>query len=328
MNQVVRTLAVLAGLGVAGGAAVVGFGLYDVSARSGHLPGVSWLLHTTYRNSVKLRAPSEDKVPPLDDPDLIALGAGHYATACAPCHAVPGEPRSATMRVMEPEPPPIGAAVADWKPNELHWIVENGVKMSGMPAWPAAKRGDEVWSVVAYLEAVKAEAAPPVPSRNLSDAAYCKSCHGEIAGPVPRLDLQDGAYLAEQLRAYHSGIRPSGIMAQAVSLVSPDDFDDLAREFARKDKARPAPEAGDDSAGARLARRGTRDVPACLSCHGANDPQKGPVLFGQPRDFLKGQLELWRDGVYDHDRLMHAASRDLSDEDIAELSRYFAGDAP
>lgn len=328
MRRVVRTLAVLAGLGVAGGAAVVGFGLYDVSARSGHLPGVSWLLHTTFRNSVRLRAPSGDAVPPLDDPDLVALGAGHYATACAPCHAAPGKARSATMRAMEPEPPPIAEAVAGWQPNELHWIIENGVKMSGMPAWPAEKRGDEVWSVVAYLEAVKAEAAPPVPSRNLAGAAYCKSCHGEIGGPVPRLDLQDGAWLAEQLRAYRSGARPSGIMAQAVSRIAPGDVEELAREFARKDRARPAPDPGDDSVGARLARRGTRDVPACLACHGARDPQKGPVLFGQPRAYLSAQLELWRDGVYDHDRLMHAASRDLSDEDIAKLSRYFAGDAP
>ena len=58
MRAVLLTLAVLAGLGLTGAAAVVTFGLYNVSAQVGHLPGVSWVLHTTFRNSVALRAPS------------------------------------------------------------------------------------------------------------------------------------------------------------------------------------------------------------------------------------------------------------------------------
>ena len=58
MRQKLLVLAALAGLGLAGAAAVVGFGLYNVSAQVGHMPGVSWVLHTTFRNSVRLRAPS------------------------------------------------------------------------------------------------------------------------------------------------------------------------------------------------------------------------------------------------------------------------------
>jgi hypothetical protein len=137
-----RTLLILAALAVAGLAAavsIVSLGLYNVSARAGHLPGVSWVLHTTFRNAVRLRAPAEDEVPDLSDPALIALGAGHYATACAPCHAGPDDSRTATMRAMLPVPPPIREAVAGWQPSHLHWIVENGVKMTGMPGWPAGR---------------------------------------------------------------------------------------------------------------------------------------------------------------------------------------------
>src|SRR5688572_13779992 len=63
MRRVLRTLAVLAVLGALAGGAVVGFGLYNVSSRAGHLPGVSWVLHTTFRNSVRLRASRPDDMP-------------------------------------------------------------------------------------------------------------------------------------------------------------------------------------------------------------------------------------------------------------------------
>ncbi|MBR9822904.1 MAG: cytochrome C [Rhodobacteraceae bacterium] len=328
MKSVILTLAVLAALGLAGAAAVVGFGLYNVSAAAGHLPGVSFVLHTTFRNSVALRAPPEEEVPPLDDPDLVALGAGHYATACAGCHGVPGAARSATVRAMVPEPPAITEAVAHWQPNELHWIVENGVKMSGMPAWPARNRKDEVWSVVAYLEALKTGTTPEMPSTRLAGEAYCRSCHGEVGGPVPRLDIQTPDYLEAQLGAYLSGERPSGIMAQAASLVPEERFASLAEAFSAGTAA-PVDEAPREGPGAELAWRGTRAVPACIACHGtaseaAAPGRKGPRLFGQSRVFLATQLRLWRDGTLSHDRLMSAAAAELTEEDIDALSRYFS----
>ena len=50
------TLAALAVAGALGAVATLFFGLYNVSFRVGHLPGVSWVLHTTFQNSVDLRA--------------------------------------------------------------------------------------------------------------------------------------------------------------------------------------------------------------------------------------------------------------------------------
>ncbi len=132
----------------------MGFGLYNVSAAAGHLPGVAWILHTTYRNSVELRAPPAAQVPELTDA-MAAIGARHFDSACRFCHSPPGEARSATTRSMVPAPPPIQEAVAGWQPRHLFWIVRNGVKMSGMPHWPAEQRQDDVWLVVAFLDRVR-----------------------------------------------------------------------------------------------------------------------------------------------------------------------------
>lgn len=340
MKRVMQTLAVLAVLAILAGGAVVGFGLFNVSARMGHLPGVSWVLHTTFRNSVRLRASGPEQLPDLTDPALIELGARHYDTACRTCHAAPGEARSATMAAMVPAPPHIDRAVRDWQPHHLHWIVANGVKMSGMPHWPAP-RDDDVWPVVAFLVAIQRgmddagyAALTRLPEGDAAQA-YCLGCHGE-GGPahVPPLEDQTPAYLKMSLRAYLDGTRASGIMAQAVGEVSPDALDDLAQWFAdRPPRATPPPEMP-----SRLVERGRAlahaatgdpDVPACAACHGPNASETSalfPVLSGLPAPYLQAQLHLWRDSERGGARaeLMRKAARNLNDGDIEALVAYYA----
>lgn len=339
MRRVLQTLAVLAVLAVVAGGAVTTFGLYNVSARSGHFPGVSWLLHTTFRNAVRLRAPAPAQGPDLTDPDLIELGARHYDNACRACHASPGAPRPATMAAMLPAPPPVAAAVRDWQPRHLHWIVANGVKMSGMPAWPAA-RTDDVWPVVAFLVAVKKGmtaadyAALTAPDQTGRAEAVCTGCHDGDNDHVPRLDGQRAEYLAMSLRVYRDDHRPSGIMAQVTTPLSDAAIDRLARYFAAQESApRDDTQPLDLVArGAALAQAATGDpdVPACRACHGPGATQASsffPVLAGQPAPYLRQQLRLWREGGRGGGHraaLMRQAARHLDDDAIDALAAYYA----
>jgi cytochrome c oxidase subunit 1 len=334
MRWIVMTLVGLAVLGLVAGAAVVGLGLYNVSAKTGHWPGVSWVLNTTYHNSVELRAPSASRVPELTD-DMAAIGARHYDSACRFCHAAPGGPRTATATSMVPAPPPIAEAVADWQPRHLFWIVKNGVKMSGMPHWPAKLRRDDVWLVVAFLDRVRdmtaeeyaALVAPPhaedPQAENPQDAdplvAYCAGCHGlDGAGrgnaAMPRIDILGEAYIAGSLRAYRAGARQSGVMQHAASQLADEQIAMLARRFAAAPPrlvatpppdlpgagAAPAP-AGDLVALGRTLAFGTpdsRNVPACRACHGPWPTERAalfPALSGQRADYLFTQLTLWHD---------------------------------
>lgn len=345
MKRVLQTLAVLAILGALAGGAVVAFGLYNVSARAGHLPGVSWVLHTTYRNAVRLRAPSKAQVPDLDDSALIELGARHYDTACRPCHAAPGQEQTATIAAMVPAPPHIETAVRDWQPHHLHWIVANGVKMSGMPAWPAP-RDDDVWPVVAFLAAVRQrmDGARYAALTRWPEAerprAYCLGCHGQGGSDhVPRLDIQNAAYLKTALRSYLDGTRASGIMAQAVSELSDEALDDLAGWFAART---PAGAGGGDvppdlaARGRALANAapGDPDVPACRACHGPGATEASelfPSLSGLPVPYLRAQMELWRSGAHGggpRAALMRKAAQDLDDDAIAALAAFYASLSP
>lgn len=342
----IRTALVLAGFAAIGGVLaailVVALGLYDVSARKGHWPGVSWLLHTTFENSAALRAPPPSVVPDnLDTPDMIALGAGHFMSACAGCHGAPGVTRSATTRRMVPVPPPLTDVRSHFDAPELFWIVKHGIKMSGMPYWPAS-RDDDIWPVVAFLRAIGD--IEPDAYRALTDTSRggsCAVCHGadgvSTNRHVPRLDILSREYIKRSLDAYRAGTRDSAIMHQAISTVPGGAIPRLAERFARvapkgaPDTRTPTTDAGRDLA---FASGRSQSVPACRACHGPWPEPLNPAfpsLAGQHAPYLKQQLELWRDGNRGGGRaaeLMFRAARDLTDDDIAALAQYYAGLKP
>lgn len=148
-----RRLLWLTGAAAAIGAAgflVAWSGIINVGASTGHWAITSWFLHFSMRQSVETHALGIE-APALDDPGMVLRGAGHYATGCAACHGAPGQPQSPVALAMTPPPPVLAETLHKWSPEELFWIVRNGVKMTAMPAWVAFGREDEVWAMVAFL---------------------------------------------------------------------------------------------------------------------------------------------------------------------------------
>lgn len=322
-RTILGTLVAAGILGAIGGISVVMFGLYNTSAQQGHWPVTEWVLHTTFENSVALHAPPREDVPDLSDPSLVELGARHYDSACAMCHASPGSIASATIAFMEPHPPQIQNAVESWAPAEMHWIVEEGVKMSGMPGWPALHRSDEVWAVVAFLTAVQDGMDAEGYAALTGGEGYCSGCHNGMNSHVPRLDILSPAYIEDSLIAYNDDMRASGIMAHAASQVEPEAYARIAQRMSTTE-VHPIDPAGAPA----IAREGRGTVPACLSCHGPqNRNPEIPSIAGQSRDYLVTQLRLWRQGIRggsERAPLMVQAAQGLTDDEIGVLADYFS----
>lgn len=88
-SSLICILATTAALGL--GAFVFAWsGLYNVAASRPHFAITYWLLEFTLRRSVETHSIMTAR-PSLDDPNLMRLGAGHFAGGCAPCHGAPGE---------------------------------------------------------------------------------------------------------------------------------------------------------------------------------------------------------------------------------------------
>ena len=356
-----KTLAILAALAVAGGLLFAWSGLVSVAASSGHFAMTSWFLHYTMRQAVKTQS-SLVEVPPgvLDDPGQVALGAVHYADGCAHCHGAPGEPRSPLMLAMAPPPPWLPQVIPTWDTEALFWIVRHGVKYSGMPAWPAQARADEVWAVVAFLRVLPeldvaiyrrlvsghdaalpmAEVVEPAADAQEFDSILsgCARCHGRDGsgrpeGGVPWIGGQSQTYLAAALRAYAEGRRASGIMQLQAAAVPHEQQDKLAAHYARQQWAAEGHRGSDPGAdidGESIALQGvpSRGIPACASCHGPPTRYAHyPRVSGQNAGFIARQLTLFRDGTrggtaYGH--LMPVFVGRLSDQDIAAVAAFYA----
>jgi mono/diheme cytochrome c family protein len=51
---------------------------------------------------------------------------------------------------MVPHPAVLSHTARSWPANEVFWVIRNGVKMSGMPAWAYRLSDDEMWAITAF----------------------------------------------------------------------------------------------------------------------------------------------------------------------------------
>lgn len=335
------------------GAIVVAWlGIYDVAATKGHNEVFAWFLHFTMRNSVKSHAPSIPR-PALDDPALIAKGETYSELRCAPCHGATNRPADIVAQRMLPVPPNISTLKREFSPEQLHWIIKHGIKMSAMPAWPTQKRDDEIWPLVAYLNHVgknpsenkkPTQAATHEPERagigGAVSANACASCHGSDGngrdGVFPKIAGLSANYIQQSLKDYRAGNRPSGFMWPFASSLNNEEIENLAAHFAGMERHSHQNSTGPDQKkiqqGAQIAEpaRNTRPMLACQSCHARDSSKRAldvPDLAGQPARYLSTQLKLFRSGTRGgtpNAKLMAHIAQKLTDADIENVSAYFA----
>ena len=331
-------------------------GLYNVAASRGHLAVTNEILTFGMRNSVKTHALGI-KVPPLDSQDLSTLGAAHFQSGCAFCHGAPGMPISPIAQSMLPSPPNLSSSMREWRDRELFWIVKNGLKYTGMPAWAAQQRDDEVWAVVAFLRrlptldaaayrelalgglTVPAQSGGEIATTEGTSGAVsaCARCHGEKRrGPnsrlVPVLHGQSREFLMAALEDYAHGRRASGIMQPLANDLSPEDRERVARYYAGlAPPATPDLPLNPESAerGRLLATSGdpAARIPACIGCLNASSLEVYPRLAGQHAVYMVNRLRLWKGGLTSRsstDAIMAPIARSLTEQQIEDAAAYFS----
>jgi cytochrome c553 len=359
-QRLAKGAAVVAAIGGVAVGLFISSGIYNVAASTDHWAITTWILERVRVQSVRTWSSFVEEPPPLDDESLVVLGAAHFEGGCTPCHGRPGEPINAIVGAMLPPPPALHEAVVGQSVKELFWIVKHGLKYTAMPAWPAQRRDDEVWSLTAFLRqlpdltpqryreisgAVRAErttmrGAALAASSEAVALTQCIRCHGGGSTPplgslVPRLDGQPQAYLERALTEYSAGRRPSGIMQPVADLLDEEELRLVAAYYAELSPqtfASTAP-AAHVARGGMLALRGSREsaVPPCLACHSAQHPEMFPALAGQSFAYLANQLRVFKRGARNetaYAEIMTIVARRLTDEQIEDLAAYFASLPP
>jgi len=118
--------------------------------------------------STDRRAPQQTNPAPPTEQNLVA-GAKLYLDHCAGCHGLPSKPESQFARSFNPPAPGFFKDAPDMPENENFYIIQHGVRWTGMPAWSGTLDDAQIWQTVTFLSNV--EKLPPAARKVLEPAA-------------------------------------------------------------------------------------------------------------------------------------------------------------
>ena len=87
-------------------------------------------------------------------PESLAEGMAHFADHCASCHANDGSGATEMGRGLYPKAPDMRLpATQRLSDGELFFIIENGIRFTGMPGWSTGTKGGEesTWHLVQFI---------------------------------------------------------------------------------------------------------------------------------------------------------------------------------
>lgn len=144
------------------------------------------------------RDAKEKKSPLTMTPDVVRVGLEHFADHCAVCHGNDGSGQTDIGRGLYPKPPDLRAArTQNLSDGELYYIIENGVRLTGMPAFgvPGADPNDS-WRLVAFIRHLPTvtpaellrmeELNPKTTEEREQDRAEEEFLRGESTTPPPK----------------------------------------------------------------------------------------------------------------------------------------------
>lgn len=148
--KLLKSLVVLALVGIAIAAAVVWSGAYNVGADDPHWSATYRVLEVARQRSIAVRA-ADIEVPDLSDAELIRSGAGNYSAMCVTCHLSPDAAETELSIGLYPRPPRWDA-LGQTDAREAFWVLKHGIKASGMPAWGKSMDDRYLWGMVAFMQ--------------------------------------------------------------------------------------------------------------------------------------------------------------------------------
>jgi mono/diheme cytochrome c family protein len=85
-------------------------------------------------------------------PENLAAGREHFADHCATCHANDGSGDTEMGRNLYPKPPDLRLPqTQNLTDGEIFYIIQNGIRLTGMPAWGDSHEVDDNWKLVLFI---------------------------------------------------------------------------------------------------------------------------------------------------------------------------------
>lgn len=104
--------------------------------------------------------------PTPDTPDVVKTGMEHFQHHCMICHGMDGHNTGVPFAdKMSPPVIDLGATdVQQYKDGQLKWIIDNGIRFTGMPGWKGTLDETEMWSIVRFLRHLPEKGSQGIPA--------------------------------------------------------------------------------------------------------------------------------------------------------------------
>jgi len=115
----------------------------------------SWLETTMAMHARRVSTPSDAmslKNPNSITEESMSEAREHFVEHCSICHGIDGKGQTTIGQRMYPPVPDMTQAETQQKTDgELFYIISNGVRLTGMPAWEGEDTPESIWSLVAFI---------------------------------------------------------------------------------------------------------------------------------------------------------------------------------
>ena len=203
MRKIVLTvIATLAVIGLIFGAGLLYVRGHGFSARE----EPTWMERIMARNARKIATPPDAKT--LSNPrsqqtsEMIAEADEHFVEHCGVCHGIDGRGDTVIGRNLYPRVPDMSASdTQQLSDGELYYIISNGVRLTGMPAWGSEDKPEAIWDLVSLIR--RLPKLSPEELKRLQEAA--RNAGGELSEQAGEPEKKEGDETAkEQQKPKHT----------------------------------------------------------------------------------------------------------------------------
>ena len=267
---------------------------------------------------------------PLPASGSVKKGESAASSLCAGCHGIDGNSINPTM-------PSLTGQNQEYLIKAIKAYRDGQRKNAMMRTATKNLKNGTIQNISAYYAAqqpkkVVGSDSADGPFDPLGDgakiAASCNGCHGDNGNStnkgIPSLSRLHPAYLTVAIKAYQDGTRKHETMKSLVSLLSDMDIEKISLYYAiQEPTASTNPKPGKPEQAEDLAS-------SCNGCHGDNgnstDPEV-PSIAGQDAQYLATVISDYASGARPNETMANAV-KELSKEQIRDVSAYYAGQAP
>ena len=154
MKYIVTIVIVLAVL-IAGAFLYAWSGMYNIAATKPHWSLTSSVIDMVRDRSIEAYSQDIQRAGPGGS-ELKDTFFSHYHGMCRLCHGAPGHRPEEFAMGLYPQPPEMtsGEIQTEFSETEIYWIVEHGLKLTGMPAFGPSHDEEDLWGLATLAGAM------------------------------------------------------------------------------------------------------------------------------------------------------------------------------